>query len=368
MEERIPGEESLQALASAQQRLAEFDASNQELEDIRLHLRENEVEQSRLTEINRQYRAQMNEAKTRMHALGETTALCPLCNQPLSETHRAHLLEDISREGQNMGDTFRSNTSQLQALADAQTAFRESIHTLELDLKLRPAQEQLVARLKQQLEQGEQAQERVLHLRQDALALEQKLKSEHYAIEERAALEHTLEELKQLQSQVEEQRYAPDTREALVLIADELAKVDYDAVYHNQVKSSIQALRMVEEKYRELETARAGSDREQALLARLIEDIGIEQQRRQVLENDRLQYQQSLTALQPILSKGTELARLLDENRKIAVTKRQLLGATKQNLAVLDTLEKRSVDFRGKKDEFSALCEHIHRTQGCLWR
>ncbi len=128
-------------------------------------------------------------------------------------------------------------------------------------MKLRPAQEQLVARLKQQLEQGEQAQERVLHLRQDALALEQKLKSEHYAIEERAALEHTLEELKQLQSQVEEQRYAPDTREALVLIADELAKVDYDAVYHNQVKSSIQALRMVEEKYRELETARAGSDR-----------------------------------------------------------------------------------------------------------
>ncbi len=106
MEERIPGEESLQALASAQQRLAEFDASNQELEDIRLHLRENEVEQSRLTEINRQYRAQMNEAKTRMHAPGQTTALCPLCNQPLSETHRAHLLEDISRKGQNMGDTL----------------------------------------------------------------------------------------------------------------------------------------------------------------------------------------------------------------------------------------------------------------------
>ncbi len=88
LEERLPGEETLLALDVAQHRLAEFDTLSQELKELRLRLRENEVEQSRLNELNRQYRTQMNEAKTRLDALGDTAALCPLCGQSLSETHR----------------------------------------------------------------------------------------------------------------------------------------------------------------------------------------------------------------------------------------------------------------------------------------
>lgn len=353
LEERLPDENTLQAFDAAQQRLAEFDVLSQKLDEFRLHLRENEVEQSRLNELNRQYRAQMSEAKVRMNALGETAALCPLCNQPLSESHREHLLEEISLEGKVMGDTFRSNTSRLQALSDEQVLLHERIHNLELDLRLRPAQEQLVARMQQQLEQGEQARERTLLLRKDALELEQKLDGEQYATEERVSLHLMIDDLKQVQSQVDSLQYAPEIRDALDSVYSELDVLGYDASYHEQVKSKVQALRQVEEKHRELENARTGSHREQALLTRLSEDINIQQQRILALENDQEHCRNTLDELQPLLARGAELTKLLAENRKSAVTKRQFLGVTKQNLAVLDTLEKRSADFHDKRSELA---------------
>ena len=154
LEERLPDEHTLETLDEAQHRLAEFDLKNQELDDCRHRLRGNEVEQSRLDELNRQYRAQMDEAKTRIDALGEAEASCPLCGQPLTQEHREQLLDEISHEGKSMGDTFRSNKSRLLTLTEEKTLLREKMNTLELDLKFRPAQEQRVARLQQQLEQG----------------------------------------------------------------------------------------------------------------------------------------------------------------------------------------------------------------------
>ncbi len=248
-----------------------------------------------------------------------------------------------------MGDTFRSNTSRVQTLSDEQVLVRETINSLELDLRLRPAQEQLTARLQQQLEQGEQAKERALLLRKEELELEQKLDEENYAPKARVSLRMVMEDLKRVQSQIENQQYAPEVQKALELVDAELDEVGYDASYHERAKSKVQALRQSEEKYRELENARTGSHREQEHLTRLSEDINIQQQRILTLENDHTLCRNGLDELQPLLSKGAELTQLLLEKRKLAVIKRQFLGATKQNLAVLDTQEQRATALRDKR-------------------
>ena len=351
LEERFLGEDTLKTLDAAQQRLIEYDSKSHELNELRHRERENEIAQSRLSELNRQYRTQMDEAKIRIDALGEAEAACPLCGQPLTQEHREHLLDEISVAGKDMGDTFRSNKTRLQALTEEQILLRENINTLELDLRLRAAQEQLVARLQQQLEQGEQAKERSLHFFKLASDLENILHEDKYAENERKSLQILMGDLKRVQSQVENKEYSPEIHHVLGEINVELNAVGYDAGYHELVKSKIKAMGEVEEQYHELENARTSSHREQELQIRLKEDISVQQQRLQDLENERDVCQKDLAALQPILSQGAMLTQALNEARQTAVTKRQLLGAAKQNLAVLDTLEQRGATFKEKRFE-----------------
>jgi exonuclease SbcC len=74
------------------------------------------------------------------------------------------------------------------------------------------------------------------------------------------------------------------------------------------------------------------------------------------LGNERELCQIGLLELRPILSKGDILTQRLNKIRQIAVNKRQLLGAAKQNLAALDTLEQRGAVYQDKRIE---LVRHV---------
>ena len=81
-----------EALETAQTKLAEIEALAHTQADAQTTLQAAEVEQSRLTERNRQLKEQMNETKARLDALAEADARCPLCRQPLTPEHQAQTL------------------------------------------------------------------------------------------------------------------------------------------------------------------------------------------------------------------------------------------------------------------------------------
>ena len=65
-----------------------------------------------------QLREQMNKVKDRIDRLevADEGGECPLCSQPLSSQHRHSVLEALQTEGQEMGERYRLNKSQIKQL------------------------------------------------------------------------------------------------------------------------------------------------------------------------------------------------------------------------------------------------------------
>ncbi|MDF1513795.1 MAG: SMC family ATPase [Anaerolineae bacterium] len=357
LEERMPGTETIQALDANLQRLRELTLMKQERETLTTQLHSNDVEQSRLNELNRQYRNQMNEAKSRLDALKSAAAVCPLCGQALSDKHRDQLLEEISVEGNTLGDGHRSNTGRIEHLNHEHTELNEQIKSLELELRLLPAQEQRVARLRQQIEQGEQAQTRISQLHKRVQNLEIQLAEQDYAHEAQLLLQKRYRQLEDIQNLIDNQQFEPDIRLAIARLNTQIEKIAYSASDHQRVSQSVQELRHAEKEFHELENARAGSHREQARLERLGEDIDGQKRNLELLSETYTRDQAQLDELQPILLKGPALSRQLAEIRNLAINARQKLGGVKQNLASLDTLEHRASALRKSR---SGLVDNIN--------
>jgi exonuclease SbcC len=285
--------------------------------------------------------------------LEEVDAACPLCGQPLTKEHRQQLLGEINNSGHSLGDIHRHNTTRLQTLLDEQKLLQANINSLEIDLKLRPAQEKLVARLQQQIEQGNDAQERIIALHTQLQTLEKILVAEQYAEEERQVMQSINEDIQDVQQQIDGQQYAPEIKKAMQAVAVEFGTIGYDAAYHEEVKAQVQALFPIEEQHRELGNARADSQRDIEMQNRLSADIEGQKARLHALENAYLKCQEELNELQSVLSKGDMLAQLLNESRQTAVNTRQHMGAVKQNLAAMQTLEKRGNELREKRVELA---------------
>ena len=124
--------EKLQLTLTEQQaRLQQAETGRRELNDLRHELERREQEQPSLKE-------QMDKMKERMDRLQDETGTdCPLCGQPLTETHRQEVLAQINIDGKQMGDAYRTNRnriselgqliSQREAAGKEQVALEESV-------------------------------------------------------------------------------------------------------------------------------------------------------------------------------------------------------------------------------------------------
>lgn len=346
---------ALQAeLDAARAELAQLDAIAEEQAQTRETLQTGEVERSRLIERNRQLREQMNEAKTRIETLAEAEAACPLCRQPLAPEHQERLLNEIQAEGETMGDEHRANDTRIQTLKDEKTALQPRLQEQERLLRARPRQEQTVARLQQQIEQSDVARERIAVVQAQAAEVEGQLAAEAYADAERPALEQAQAVAHALQTRIEQEDYAAGPRVELVRIHAELAELGYDHDAHQEVKKRVQALAHAEDDYRELEKARVSIEKEAETLKRLALEIEAQHGRINTLETERAAQEAALDALRPTLAEAPRLTQLLNEARQQEAVARQRIGAARQNLAALETLERRQQEMRAQRDELAA--------------
>lgn len=137
-----------------------------------------------LTGMNAYLKEDMNKLKSRLDMLGETTdPLCPTCGQALTDDHRQEVMEELSTEGKDKGDTYRANLQQIKELGEAIEADEASIKEInEILVDLTPARKELGV-ITQQIETAQAAVVRFEKLEKDLSALQERLAKRDFAHE-----------------------------------------------------------------------------------------------------------------------------------------------------------------------------------------
>jgi DNA repair protein SbcC/Rad50 len=347
--ERFPTASMQTRLRQAREAIEELERVGQIQEEARTRMQDIGVELSRLDERNRQLRESMEETRSRLDTLKKAEADCPLCGQPLSSEHHTRLLSEIELHGTAMGDEYRANRKHQTLLTEEQETLRVSIQEHERRLRARASQEQAAARLQQQIEQGEAAQHRAAGLQEQIALRTARLEAQDYASPEQVALAEIIRQKAGYEACLAAQDYATEAHAALAAIVRDLADVGYDAAIHRACQQQIRNLERAEANYRELEKARVGVEAERQALQGLADQAADQETRLQQLADEVSVQERELTGLEPRLAEAPALTHRLNEVRDLAMVARQRVGAARQNLAALETLEQRLTSMREER-------------------
>lgn len=149
-----------------------------------------ETERGQRNTENNLLRVEMNQLQDRISRLNAVeTAACPLCGQPLDETHRESLLSELREDGRNKGDTYRGNTTRVEAIGGELADYKTAAANLSLELKRLSALKERAAVLRTAIESAGEAQLQADTLRAQMLAARNTLDTEAFAQDVRAQLD-----------------------------------------------------------------------------------------------------------------------------------------------------------------------------------
>lgn len=315
-------------LGEAQDALKEAEAKVQErvqLEDTRNEARER---QAAMKVENESLRREMDEIKKRIEALEIADgAECPLCGQPLSESHRKTTLKALEKTGKEKGDLFRSNKKEAEGLAGQITNYELRIANLAGADKDRIRYSNSISQLTLQLESIQQ--------------------------QGREWGKTGAKRLKEIEKVLESGKYASEAQKALAKLDKELAKLGYDVSAHEAKRKEENELRVVEEEARKLESARELSKR----IGKEIEELEVESGKwkveveantQSVLEAEKSLAESELGAPDLHEAEDRLLSMREDENNL-----RQELGAARQRVEVLSTLRARRAEYERQREELN---------------
>ena len=218
-------EQGRQALEESAEKIGQRDEIRARLEAIRQR-------QAALQAENDSLRAQMTPLEKRIKNLESTAAEnCPLCGQELSAEHRAATLEQLSAEGKTLGDRWRANREE----SDALTAQLATLEAQAAPLKNAEAEQTRLTA------QQSAAQQRLEAANQAAAAWQNGGAPRLQAVE-------TL---------LNGDSFAAAARAEIEKINAELAVLGYDAAAHEAARLHEQAGRASEADFRQLASARA---------------------------------------------------------------------------------------------------------------
>src|SRR3990172_940688 len=64
--------------------------------------------------------------------------ICPTCDQPLTEDHRHHIIEELSGEVESRRARYRENQTQLKTLVEHLSALDQKLNQVNAELRERP--------------------------------------------------------------------------------------------------------------------------------------------------------------------------------------------------------------------------------------
>jgi exonuclease SbcC len=315
-------------LGAAQSALKEAEKKIQERVELENKRNEARERGAALKAENESLRREMDELKSRIETLKVAEgAECPLCGQPLSESHRKSTLKDLEKTGKEKGDSFRANKKETEDLAGQITNYESQITNLAGAENDRVRCSNSVTQLTLQLESIRQ--------------------------QEKEWGKTGAKRLKEIEKALESGRYAGEAQKALAKLDKELAKLGYDVLAHEAKRKEENELRGVEEERRKLESARELSKRIEKEVEELEQERG--KKKEELVENEK-----ALAEAERVLADSESGAPNLQEaeSRLFALREdennaRQELGAARQRVEVLSTLRNRRKEYERQREELN---------------
>jgi exonuclease SbcC len=279
---------------------------------------------------NPRLKASMDDLKARIDQLSAVDgATCPLCGQPLSQSDRHRLVDDLNQQGKDMGDRFRSN----------QTLLREA------DEIVREMEEQIRALSKSETER--------MSLAEQISRFSARHETAQKVVEEWE--QQGAPRLVEITTTLEAETYASEARLRLSAIDAELTGIGYDVGTHEAARKAEASGRQAETRLRELERARAA-------LAPLEREIGELEKQIEVLQSETEgqthEYDQAAAAFAAAEAQAPDLhaaERDLLAAREQENVLRLEVGAAQQKVAVLEDLKTRRKALEADRETLARL-------------
>ena len=315
-------------LGAAQSSLKEVEAKIQQRTELEGKRNESRERQAAMKVENESLRKEMEELKSRIDALKVAEgAECPLCGQPLSESHRKSTLKQLEAEGKAKGDTFRANKREAEEL-DGQVKRYElqvaELATAENDrLRFSNSISQITLQLESIQQQGKEWEKT------------------------------GAKRLKEIGKLLESEKYAAEAQKELKSLNGKLAKLGYDVAEHDAKRKEELELRPIEDDHQKLGKAQEISKRIEKEIKELEDDKG--KKKEEVDENEKLFAEASAKLVEAeagapnIQEAESKLFELREDENRV----RDEAGAARQRVDVLATLRTRKTDYQSRREEIN---------------
>ncbi|MBZ0303959.1 MAG: SMC family ATPase [Anaerolineae bacterium] len=312
-------------LAAVQAEVMALQALETERQQLQTHLIHLGEERADLDATNRALRVDMFNIKDRLDKLEKVaTAICPLCGQPLDEQHRRELVEQLSVEGKQYGDTYRTHETRMKSITDETSAHKQ--RTAEIDLDLRRLQPMIerAGVLQAQADRASEAEARLQEERANLQALEALLASGDFAQEIR-------EQLAALEAERDAIGYDRESHEAA------RAQLSTYQAYERRQFDLENALTALPGAEADLQAAAARRDRSQTALVE-------EQQNMADLKTD-------IERLEALKAEYDSRQQLVAQLRTSANSAHERLVSARQAIAALESQRQRKADLEQRAEE-----------------
>jgi exonuclease SbcC len=272
-------------------------------------------------------KAQVAEYSERLEQLGETPsrspaaepAHCPLCDQELTDEHRADLIRRLEAEHKTLRDDWRDNQEYLKAIIGETKDVRRQLDGVVGALKRQPALQRREAELAQRLADA-----------QDALA----------------QLEGVQADLAQVQAQLEAKDYALETRHELQALQARLDALGYDAQAHRAAQATLAETAPFEPRQTELSQAQEEIEAAQTAVTRLTERQASWKEALSDDQTAQVVLQDGIAQLNIQLVDAGQIEAEVDALRRQESAARMRLGAAQQRLDACQALKKQRREYQ----------------------
>jgi len=286
------------------------------------------------TSENKRLSDSMNELRGRIEELKSTkSSHCPLCSQPLTETHRQKMVNELQAEGKKMGDQYRDNQSAMRENEAAVVRLKKDLVAYQ---KVEQERQQLFQAQAKVQADVEQANREISRWQKDGQPV-----------------------LLELQRKLAQLDFATEARKALAQAEQEAQILGYDVEKHAALRQEEVDARAAEENLRELERARSTLQplkREIDGLVKTTQDLQAriaEQQK--VLQQTQKLLQEEQQAMPDLAAQESELNLLRDEENQLLLE----LGRAEQLVSVLAEQKKRRQDLVDRREAMATLISQL---------
>jgi exonuclease SbcC len=316
-------------IEAAQKSLQEAESKLKERNELEGQRNEARERNAALKVENETLRREMDEIKKRIDSLEETkgSAVCPVCGQELSEAHRKSTLKELNKSGKEKGDQFRANKKELEETEKRVKNLESRVVELANIEKELLTRSNTVSQLTERIESLKSAEKEWEKTGKKRLAEVTKI--------------------------LEKETFAADARKQLAKLDKELAKLGYDASAHEVTRRSEADGRNAEEEFNNLKSAREVSRQIEGEITNLESEIENRKSEVEKLTTEHESIKSSLESAEAQAPDLNKVERELFDLREEENRTRDQVGAARQKVEVLTTLQSRKKEYSDQREELN---------------